>query len=157
MSILIAAICVLAAIAVCAWTWLEGCRARKRIAQATIRELAPGHPAGRGIRPEDPYLRVPLSDGERRTFDAITERRRVLVGIPHGSPMNVSAGAAGEVALAGAHERPAGIGVPPAEAPPLAGRKEGTGAPGTFGGFVSGGLPCHRTPRASDESRTGHE
>ena len=71
------------------------------------------------------------------------------------SPKIVTSGACGgeTLALDGAQERPAGIGVPPAEAPPLAGRKEGTGAPGTFGGFVPGGLPCHQTPRTEGRQR----
>ncbi len=43
------------------------------------------------------------------------------------------------------HERPAGE--PPAEA--LAGRN-GTGAPGRFGGAVIGERPCHPTPQASE-------
>ena len=64
-------------------------------------------------------------------------------------PMNVSAGAAGEVAPAETHERPAGVS--PAEALPLAGRN-GTGAPGRFGGAVNGERPCHQTPRTEEGS-----
>ena len=138
---------------VLAWTYILGCqsraRARRQIAQATIRDLAPGHPAGRGIHPEDPRLSEPLTEQERTVFDAITgesqSRRRVLVAR---TPKNVPDCAAGEVAPSGAQRPAAGA----AEALQHAGRKEGAGAPRRFGGVAEAGS-CAPTPQVSEGGR----
>src|ERR1019366_7097303 len=67
------------------------------------------------------------------------------------APMNVPSGAGGEPPPDGI-PRPASAGQPPAEAPVPAGRN-GTGAPGRFGGAVTGERPCQPTPRTEGSTR----
>ena len=137
---------------VCAWAYHEGSKARKarrRIAQAPIRDLAPAQhgPAVRRIRPEDPRLREPLSERERTAFEGITGEsrpgRRSLVAAIRTSP---GAGG-GEPPVPGDAQRPAAGARPAFQS---AGWQEGCEGPGVLGGSPAG-------PRTSPQAESGRQ